>query len=392
MSRLLMFIIFITVGTLVISLIHYYIWMRFIRDTGIPGDFRLYTSYALIALASMFPISILLSRTLPYQVSFILSWIAYLWLGMMMLLFFSTFMMDVFNGLTFLFYKFKSSTQNVPMNTERREFLRQSFAIGTSFVVLGMASCGVYTYLTKAKVKKISVKINNLPDVFNGFRIVQISDLHIGQLMTKKTLADIVDTVNALKPDLIAITGDLADGSIHKLKGEITPLQTLKAEYGTYFVTGNHEYYNGVDSWIKAVNDLGIRVLHNENIKIEKGNAFFYLVGVPDHEGKRFGKNHAPDFKKAFSEIDKDAPSVLLAHQPFAVKEASIYGANLVLSGHTHGGQIWPFNYMVYLQQPYLKGMYEHNGSKLYVNQGTGCWGPPMRIGSYNEITEIILS
>ena len=211
-------------------------------------------------------------------------------------------------------------------------------------------------------------------------------------MMTKTGLKEVVDRVNTLNPDLIVITGDLVDGSTDKLLGEISSIKDLKAEMGVYFVTGNHEYYSGVLKWAYEIEKLGIKVLNNETVKINRGNDFIYLSGVTDHEAKRFGKEHAADFKKTFSGLQEGKKKILLAHQPIAVKEASEYGVDLVLSGHTHGGQIWPFNYLVYLQQPYLKGLYKFNNTKLYVTQGTGCWGPPMRLGSFNEITEIVLS
>ncbi len=136
---------------------------------------------------------------------------------------------------------------------------------------------------------------------------------------------------------------------------------------------------------------MGITVLNNENRKIKKGNDYFYLAGVSDPEGKRFGNRHAADFKKALSGLENNRKKILLAHQPIAVQKASEFGTDLVLAGHTHGGQVWPFNYFVYLQQPYLKGFYGYKGTRLYVNQGTGCWGPPIRLGSQNEITQITL-
>jgi predicted MPP superfamily phosphohydrolase len=210
--------------------------------------------------------------------------------------------------------------------------------------------------------------------------------------MQKSTLTEIVSQVNELAPDLVVITGDLADGSVGFLFDEITPLKSINAPKGIYFVTGNHEYYSGVEQWIKAIKDLGIIVLENRNIKIiGKNEENIALIGVNDHEGGRFGKQNAPDFKKAFKGVGKRDVKILLTHQPRDIEEASKYNVDLMLSGHTHGGQIWPFGYIVELQQKYLKGYYKYNNTHLYVNQGTGCWGPPMRLESENEITEVIL-
>ena len=308
----------------------------------------------------------------------------------MMLLFFLLFSIDMIKIAVYIFQKLTMAGEEIA-NPERREFVSGLIASAATTIVLISSGIGVKNYYSNAVVKKFNVSLKGLPEAFKGFKIVQISDLHLGQMMTKKTLEQIVDQVNSLKPDLIAITGDLADGSTAKLLNEANPLKNLKAEKGIYFVTGNHEYYSGVENWTLAIDKMGIKVLNNENIKIRREDDYFYLAGVTDHEGKNFGQEHASDFKKALSGLENGKKKILLAHQPIAVQKASEYGTDLVLAGHTHGGQIWPFNYFVYLQQPYLKGFYDYNGTKLYVNQGTGCWGPPVRLGSKNEITQIIL-
>ena len=280
----------------------------------------------------------------------------------------------------------------VRTNLGRRNFMSRSVALGTSLFVSGFSFIGVQNYYANAIVERHTVSLNGLPEIFKGFKIVQISDLHIGQMMTGAKLQEIVDQVNSLQADLIAITGDLVDGNTEKLFGEIAALKDLKAEQGVYFVTGNHEYYSGADDWTTAIEKMGIKVLNNANVKIKKANEWFYLAGVTDHEGKKFGAKHASDFNKALSGLDNSKKKILLAHQPIAVIEAAEYKTDLVLAGHTHGGQVWPFNYLVYLQQPYVKGFHQHKSTTLYINQGTGCWGPPLRLDSYNEITEITLS
>jgi predicted MPP superfamily phosphohydrolase len=278
------------------------------------------------------------------------------------------------------------------MNPQRRKFVSTFIATGASALIFTATGIGIKNYYAKVVVKKMNILLTGLPEIFKGFKIIQISDLHIGQMMTASMLEEIVDKVNSLNPDLIAITGDLVDGSVYKLLKEVVSIKNLKAKKGIYFVTGNHEYYSGVESWIFEIEKMGIKVLNNESVKVIKKDDYFYLSGVTDHEAKKFGKEHAADFKKTFFGLQKGKKRILLAHQPIAVKEASKYGTDLVFAGHTHGGQIWPFTYLVYLQQPYLKGFYQYNETKLYVNQGTGCWGPPMRLGSYNEITEITLT
>ena len=390
MTKTLMFIIFFSTVTIIVLSIHYYLWLRLIRDTGLSGLYKDIGTYSLIAFTLSFPIALLADRILPLKYSFSLLWLSYLWLGVMMLLFFLLFSIDMIKIVIYIFQKLTMAGEEIA-NPERREFVSGLIASAASTIVLISSGIGVKNYYSNAVVKKFNVSLKGLPEALKGFKIVQISDLHLGQMMTKKILEQIVDQVNSLKPDLIAITGDLADGSTAKLLNEANPLKNLKAEKGIYFVTGNHEYYSGVENWTLAIDKMGIKVLNNENIKIRREDDYFYLAGVTDHEGKNFGQEHASDFKKALSGLENGKKKILLAHQPIAVQKASEYGTDLVLAGHTHGGQIWPFNYFVYLQQPYLKGFYDYNGTKLYVNQGTGCWGPPVRLGSKNEITQIIL-
>ena len=385
-----MFIIFFSTVTIIVLSIHYYLWLRLIRDTGLSGLYKNIGTYSLIAFTLSFPIALLADRILPLKYSFPLLWLSYFWIGVMMLLFLLLFSIDMIKIVIYIFQKLTMAGEEIA-NPERREFVSGLIASAASTIVLISSGIGVKNYYSNAVVKKFNVSLKGLPEALKGFKIVQISDLHLGQMMTKKILEQIVDQVNRLKPDLIAITGDLADGSTAKLLSEANPLKNLKAEKGIYFVTGNHEYYSGVENWTLAIDQMGIKVLNNKNIKIRREDDYFYLAGVTDHEGKNFGREHASDFKKALSGLENGKKKILLAHQPIAVKKASEYGTDLVLAGHTHGGQIWPFNYFVYLQQPYLKGFYDYNGTKLYVNQGTGCWGPPVRLGSKNEITQIIL-
>lgn len=390
MSKTLSFILFFSIVTIVIGSIHYYLSIRLFRDTGLPQIWKTIGIYAIVTLLLYLLTAILLSQYLPIKYSQPLLWIAYLWMGIMMLLFFTLLFTDLLKVILYIYFKLTISNEFV-IDIERRQFISGLLAAGASAIVLAASGIGVINYYSKPFVNRIQITLSGLPKIFNGFKIVQISDLHIGQLMTKSKLEEIVQQVNSLKPDLIAITGDLVNGSINLLSNEVTPIKHLEAKNGVFFVTGNHEYYSGVENWIAEIEKLGIRVLSNENTKINYGNDSFYVAGVNDHEAKRFGEKHAADFNKALSGLDKNLKVILLAHQPIAVREAAEYGVDLVLAGHTHGGQLWPFNYLVYLQQPYIKGFYEYKKTKLYVNQGTGCWGPPMRLGTKNEITEVTI-
>jgi hypothetical protein len=197
--------------------------------------------------------------------------------------------------------------------------------------------------------------------------------------------------VNALTPDVVAITGDLVDGSVEALREHVAPLAKLKAAHGVFFVTGNHEYYSGVDEWLDELRRLGIRVLRNESVTLSRGAAAVELAGIDDHASGRF-PGHGPDLRRALKDRDPRRPVVLLAHQPVAVHEAAAFDVDLQLSGHTHGGQLWPWGYLVRLQQKYLNGLYRIGNTLLYVSCGTGYWGPPMRLGAPAEITELTLT
>lgn len=238
------------------------------------------------------------------------------------------------------------------------------------------------------ELEKVDIKIENLKQ---SYSIVQLSDVHIGGLIDQKFIRDIVKKVNVLNPDVIVITGDLVDIALHYAKPALNELKNLKSKYGTYFIVGNHEYMHGIDEIIKEVNSQGIITLENENIYIGEENSGFNLAGVYDQAGYRM-KHHIPDLKKALENIKANSPTILLAHQPVFIKEVS-NDVDLVLSGHTHGGQLYPFRVLVKMVQPYIAGLYKHNeDTQIYVNKGTGFWGPPMRLGASSEITYITIS
>ncbi len=390
MSKTILFFLFFTFAILIVGSIHFYFWTRLVANTLLPDSYKTIGKYIIITLALAIPVSAILSRFISYPYARPLLWISYFWLGIMLLLFVILISVDLLKALIYLYSKFASGS-NSTADPERRKFLATLFAAGATTIALAAGGIGVFKYYKRAVVKKIYIDLPGLPAVFNGFRIVQISDLHIGQLMTKSRLAEVVEQVNALQPDLIVLTGDLVDGSVEHLAAEISPIKFLRAKKGSFFVTGNHEYISGIEDWLPEIEKTGISILDNKNIEIFEQNDSFYLAGVNDREAKRFNEKHAADFNRALSGLDKTKKKILLAHQPVDVREAANFDVDLVLSGHTHGGQIWPFNYLVYLQQPYLKGFYTYKNTLLYVNQGTGCWGPPMRLGSENEITEIIL-
>lgn len=239
-------------------------------------------------------------------------------------------------------------------------------------------------------IRRVAVAIDRWPAALDGFRIVQISDVHIGPILGRSFAADIVRRVNALDPDLVVVTGDLVDGSVEQLRDEVEPFAALSARHGVAFVTGNHDYYSKADPWCARVEELGMEVLRNRWRWVDSGGARFALAGVDDHRGDML-KGGGSDLGRALAGIPDDAPVVLLAHDPTTFVAAATTNVDLQLSGHTHGGQIWPFAALVRVAVPFLAGLYRRGRAQLWVSRGTGFWGPPMRIGARGEISEITI-
>ena len=295
---------------------------------------------------------------------------------------FLTFMVTLFHEFISLGFK---QTNFAP---KRRDFFKKSLDIGAISLAVGVNAKAMEN-AKHIELEVVDVKINKLK---KPYTIVQLSDIHIGGLIDKHFIKHLVNRVNLLNADTIVITGDLVDTKLDYAKDALNELAHLQSKYGSHFIVGNHEYFHGVKPIIDYVNSLGIKVLENENVYLGEKDKGFYLAGVYDRFGFRYG-DYVPDINKAVSST-RDYPLVLLAHQPKYIEEiSSTKGIDLVLSGHTHGGQIFPFNLLVKLQQPYVKGLHQHNpDTQIYINKGTGFWGPPMRLGASSEITLLKLS
>jgi predicted MPP superfamily phosphohydrolase len=243
-----------------------------------------------------------------------------------------------------------------------------------------------------ARVKHVRVPVSGLPAGLEGFTIVQISDIHVGPTIRGPYVQGIVEAVNRLQPDVVAITGDLVDGSVADLGQHVAPLSGLVARHGSYFVTGNHEYYSGALPWIAELGRLGIRVLHNEHVVIHRSGEKLVLAGVPDYSAGHFHADHRSDPGAAIAGAPADAGvKVLLAHQPRSAPAAAQAGFDVQISGHTHGGQFWPWIHFVRFQQPFTAGLHRLDALSVYVSRGTGYWGPPKRFGAPSEITRLML-
>jgi uncharacterized protein len=270
--------------------------------------------------------------------------------------------------------------------------IQRMTAMGVVGLALFATLLGYINARRVARVVNVDVPITNLPEALHGFSIAQISDIHVGPTIRRNYVEAIVAAVNRLEADVIAITGDLVDGSVAELASHVEPLTHLRAKYGTYFVTGNHEYYSGERAWSNELRRLGVRVLMNEHVVLSHNDAKLVLAGVSDYSAHHFDATQRSDPAAALANAPADAGAkVLLAHQPRSAPGAAAAGFDLQLSGHTHGGQFWPWNFFVRLQQPFTAGLDRLGALWVYTSRGTGYWGPPKRFGAPSEITRIRL-
>jgi predicted MPP superfamily phosphohydrolase len=258
-------------------------------------------------------------------------------------------------------------------------------------LALAVTLAGLWNARRPARVKAVDVPLRDLPPALQGFRIVQISDLHVGPTIKRDYLQRVVDAVNALDADVVAVTGDLVDGSVADLAEHVAPLAQLRSRHGSFFVTGNHEYYSGAEPWIAELRRLGVRVLMNEHVVLRHGQAPLVLAGVADYTAHHFVPEHKSDPYMALAGAPQAAVKVLLAHQPRSANAAADAGFHLQLSGHTHGGQFLPWNFFVRFQQPFTAGLHALKDLLVYTSRGTGYWGPPKRFGAPSEITHLRL-
>ncbi|MFJ3928246.1 metallophosphoesterase [Streptomyces sp. NPDC090022] len=268
----------------------------------------------------------------------------------------------------------------------RRTFVARAVAGAAVAAAAGTVGYGTYGVLRGPRVKRVTVPLAKLPRAAQGFRIAVVSDVHLSAVLGRAHTERIVETVNRTQSDLIAIVGDLVDGDVGDLRGAAEPLARLRARHGTYFVTGNHEYFSGAQQWIDHVRELGLTPLENARREMP----YFDLAGVNDIAGEREGQG--PDFGRALGDRDRSRAAVLLAHQPVVIHDAVRHGVDLQLSGHTHGGQLWPGNYLAELANPTVAGLERYGDTQLYVSRGAGAWGPPVRVGAPSDITVVELA
>jgi len=370
--------------------IHVYLWMRLVRPAKLPRRWHVAATLGIVLMFLSIPITTT-SRMYAPGLASTLGWIALPWMALAGLTFVTLVAIDVVRLGAWLGRWVMRRPGPVAPSLSRRQFLTRVTGGAALVVGGGSVAGGMLEARGEHEVVDVEVRLAKLPRALDGFSIVQLSDLHVGMTIDRAFVQRVVDHANRLSPDLIALTGDLVDGKVEALRDEVAPLGQLRARHGVFAITGNHEYYSGADPWIAEISRLGARYLRNERVSVGEGDARFYLAGVNDYSADGW-PGHGEDLPGALAGRDPARALVLLAHQPRQVRRAAKHGVDLQLSGHTHGGQIWPWHYIVRLQQGgLLAGRYEHEGTQLYVSRGCGYWGPPVRVLAPLEITRVIL-
>ncbi|MCP3136481.1 metallophosphoesterase [Pyxidicoccus xibeiensis] len=362
--------------------LHAYIAVRLFVSPGLPSPWPAVGVAAVgVFFLSLFA-GMAVSRREPTAWTRALQWVAFIWLGTFGVLLSAVVAADLV-GLVLGW----TGVVDDPL----------ALARGKALAVVGVGlPAVVYAFFTargRATVERVTVPVAGLGPGLHGLKVVQISDIHVGPTLDARWLRRVVEQVNALKPDVIAVTGDLVDGTVDVLRDEVKPLAELRASLGVFYVTGNHEYYHGGPAWAAEVARLGLTVLQNEHRVVERNGSRLTVAGVTDHDAGHIHPAHASRPDVALAGAPAGVPRLLLAHQPRSALHVARAGVevDLQLSGHTHGGQVFPFMFFVKLQQPVVSGLATIAGVRVYTHRGTGYWGPPLRLGPAPEIAELTL-
>jgi predicted MPP superfamily phosphohydrolase len=357
--------------------LHAWIGYTLIHGAGLAGPWQAALYALLAALFLSIPAGFAAGRAERTPAAMALVWVSRIWMGLFGLLLSALVGAEV---LRLVLRIFRGPTPWTP------DWSAAVLAIACAAAVIGFISAR-----GRPNVVRKTVPIQGLGEGLRGARVVQISDIHIGETLDGRFLRRLVDQVNALEPDIVAVTGDLVEGFVHSTRDQLASLADLRGKLGVFYVTGNHEYYYGGQVWESEVRRLGLTVLRNEHRIVERNGARLVVAGVPDYNAGSFVPEHTPDPAKALAGAPSDIPRLMLAHQPRSAHLVGNERVDLQLSGHTHGGQIFPFMFFVPLQQPVIAGLKTVDGVRVYTHRGSGYWGPPMRVGASAEVAEITL-
>ncbi|MBJ7341269.1 metallophosphoesterase [Mycolicibacterium sp.] len=382
---------FIVILCSVLGLMHVYVWKRLIKDTTRSRTTFWVLTGVFVALAALLIAALTLPKVVGVDSSGWFAWPGYVWFALVAYMFLTLLVLEPIRwALRRCATPAPTESPEAAEPMNRRLFLARTSAVAAGAASVGLVGVGVATAVGPPNVLRVPVGLRRLDPAFTGFRIAVVSDIHLGPLAGRAHTERIVRMINGTEPDLVAIVGDLVDGTVEELGPAAEPLRDLASREGSFFVTGNHEYFgNGAAAWLRELETLGVQPLRNENTVIRRGSGAFDLAGVNDLAGA--SESDPPDFDRALSGRDPSRPTVLLAHQPVQVAQAAGRGVDLQLSGHTHGGQMWPFHYAVRAVQPSLAGLSAVDGTQLYVTRGAGFWGPPVRVGAPPDISVISL-
>ncbi|GLX95058.1 metallophosphoesterase [Herbidospora sp. NBRC 101105] len=399
----------------VVFAVHYYLYRRLIRSTTLPGRARRALTGGLIVLLGLLLVALVGSRVSSSWVVHVLAWPGFIWVAVMFYLTLICLVLEIPRlilnrrfkgdpvkeapppkvvpatvGSTFGPKKIEIEVEDVvepPERPDRRLFINRAAAVAAGIGAGTIVGFGLKSGLGAPVIEKVRI---SLPGFAGGMRVALVSDIHLGPLTGIGHTERIVELINTLKADFVAIVGDLVDGPVSELGPLAAPLQHIRPQ--TYFVTGNHEYYlaDGPEPWIDLLGGYGIKTLVNERVTIQGQHGNLTLAGVNDVTGDTV--RHGPDLELALHGRPEGVPTILLAHQPVIGLEAAKAGVDLQLSGHTHGGQMVPFDRIVPLQQPVVRGLGKIGDMPIYVTRGAGFWGPPVRVGAPPEITLIELT
>ncbi|MFC3961332.1 metallophosphoesterase [Nocardia jiangsuensis] len=417
-----MAIVFVVVGLLVLALLaalHRYLWLRLVRDTTDAGSVPRGLGTVLFVVAPLLTLATFVGARagLPIGAVRAIAWPGYLWAVLFLYLLLAVLIGEVLRPLLLRATRRGSDSDAAPAaggensaaraggegavataggptvgaaeptatDLTRRRLIAQALAGAGVAAAVATVGFGTYGVLRGPRVLEVDVPLAKLPPEAAGFRLAVVSDTHIGPVLAAGFTRTVVDTVNATNPDAIVVVGDLVDGDVDDLRPDVAPFADLRAPHGVFFVTGNHEYISGAQQWVDYLPRLGMRVLLNERVALPG----FDLAGVNDLAGEDEG--NGPDLDKALAGRDPARPVVLLAHQPAFVDEARAHGVDLQISGHTHGGQVFPGNLLARLANPTLFGLERYDDTQLYVTRGAGAWGPPVRTAAPSDVTVLTL-